>query len=324
MAASSPSEPKKTAKPKRSWSGVFAFFVAVSFFFLYWIRPLPTETITIWPAWVWGVPWLLLYLIRPKKSWRVMRWTLAMWLVTSLTFSEVWRIVLPRSVGETDLKVATLNCGGSMFDAMKELAALEPDIVLIQESSIYIDEKQYVLDAFGPEYEGFFGHDGSVFVRGKILSGDKKSSNFSFVNAELRDGRLVDIVSLRMMAPHARISYWQKDTWDGYTRHRVEHLKELKGIWERVKKLRTGAPLVMGGDFNLVPDKEEPSILGPDLVDSYRVAGRGWYATALTDVALFRIDKIWVSEELKPRGTWSHASEVSDHRYVLGHFDWAK
>ena len=124
-----------------------------------------------------------------------------------------------------------------------------------------------------------------------------------------------------MRAPIARTDYWRKDCWEAYTRHRTEHLKELEGIWASVKKLRTGAPLVMGGDFNLVPDTGELKILGPDLTDSYRVAGRGWYATALAGVPLFRIDKVWVSQELVPRGTWSRKSAVSDHRYVVAEFD---
>jgi hypothetical protein len=269
------------------------------------------------------VPWVAALALRPKKNWKGLHLALAVWLVTSVAFSEVWRIVLPRRVGETDVKVASLNSGGDMLGAMKELARQGPDIALLQESSTFIDEPRYVAESFGDGYEGFFGHDGSVFVRGKILWGDKKSSNFSFVHAKLHDGRLVDIVSLRMMAPHARTQYWKKETWEGYSRHRTEHLKELRGIWERVKTLRTGAPLVMGGDFNLVPDKEEPQILGPELVDSYRVAGKGWYATALTDVSLFRIDKVWVSKELAPKATWSQRSEVSDHRFVLAHFDWA-
>lgn len=251
-----------------------------------------------------------------------MRWPLVAWLAVALTFSEVWRVVLPVRPGERELRVVTLNSGGDMLGAMRELAKLAPDVVLVQESSILEREDGVIQQTLGEGYDGVFGRDGSVFVRGRVLDSDERRSNFTFVSAELHDGRKIDVVSLRMMAPHARIDYWHKETWEGYTRHRKDHLKELKGIWERVKEVRTGAPLVMGGDFNLVPDKGELELLGDDLTDTYRVAGRGWYATALEGTPLFRIDKVWVSKEFVPIGTWSVESEVSDHRYVVADLNW--
>ncbi len=322
-------KPETTQSPKperrqRRWLSGLSVLLALATFSLYWVRPLKTEAITIWPSWVWAIPGLLIVWSRPRDYWKALRWPLAAWLVVTLTFSEAWRVVLPVRPGERAVRVVTLNTGGDMKGAMRELALLAPDIVLIQESSLFRDESGIIEETLGEGYDGVFGRDGSVFVRGKVLSSDEERSNFTFVHAQLANGREVDIVSLRMMAPHARASYWKRETWQSYSRHRSEHLKELEGIWNRVEEIRTGAPLVFGGDFNLVPDTGELQILGDDLVDTFRVAGRGWYATALDGMAVFRIDKIWVSNEFEPKGTWAESSEVSDHKYVVADLDWAK
>ena len=265
---------------------------------------------------------LLLTLERRKGFWRSLLLPLAAWTVVAVVFSDVWRIVMPPNLGEHGLRVVTFNTAGAMLGAIREVAPMRPDIVLLQESADLPDEKEVLRDELGADYEGVFGLDASIFVRGKIVSVNKRSGDFTFAHVKLKDGREMDVVSLRMQAPHVRLDYWSADCWRNYTVHREQHLEELAGIWESVKKLRTGSPMVLGGDFNLVPDSREPEILGPDLTDSFRAAGRGWYATALSSVLLFRIDQVWCSSDLRPQGTWASNSRVSDHRYVVAQFDW--
>jgi endonuclease/exonuclease/phosphatase (EEP) superfamily protein YafD len=208
-----------------------------------------------------------------------------------------------------------------MPGAMREIAALEPDIVLIQESAYALSETGLVRETFGEGYEAVFGSDASIIVRGTILHSLRPTTNHTFARVRLADGRELEVVSMRMQAPVARLDYYTKDCWRAYKRHREQHIEELREIWRRVQRVRTGLPLVMGGDFNLVPDPQEEEVLGPEMRDSFRVAGRGWYATALSSTPIFRIDKVWASGELRPVETTSHASKVSDHRFVVARFE---
>jgi endonuclease/exonuclease/phosphatase (EEP) superfamily protein YafD len=301
--------------------------LALALIALYWVRPLATEGITIWPAWIWALPGLVLVLDKPKKLWKSARWPLLAWVGLSVAFSEAWRVALPGGLGEHDVRVVTLNTGsrrvaGTMEQGMSETAALSPDIVLLQESAEFSDEDDIVRKHYGDEYEGVLGMDASIVVKGVILKSNTERPNFTFATVQLVDGRKLDVVSIRLRAPRVRVDYWTKECWQSYSSHRSGHLEQLQDIWNRVQPLRSGAPLVMGGDFNLVPDAGEVEILGSELVDSYRVAGRGWYATALEGARLFRIDKVWCSKELQPKGTFAHDSEPSDHRYVVAQFDW--
>lgn len=324
MAAKSLSAPITRDKSRVLWRSWVSVLLALALIALYWVRPLATEGITIWPAWIWALPGLVLVLDKPKKLWKSARWPLLAWVGLSVAFSEAWRVALPGGLGEHDVRVVTLNTGGYMEGAMQETASLSPDIVLLQESAELPDQAEVIKRTYGEGYQGVVGYDGSIFVRGEILKSYAKQSNFVIAHVRLRDGRELDVVSLRLRAPWARMDYWRKECWQAYTQHRTEHLEELRALWRRVQDHRTGAPLVMGGDFNLVPDAGEVEILGSELVDSYRVAGRGWYATALEGARLFRIDKVWCSKELQPRGTFARDSEPSDHRYVVAQFDWAK
>jgi endonuclease/exonuclease/phosphatase family metal-dependent hydrolase len=324
MDAKPTNAPVLRARVRLLWRSWVSVLIAMGLVALYGFRPLLTEGITIWPAWIWAIPGLVLVLDRPKKLWKSVRWPLVAWLVLTLSCSEVWRIVLPGGFGDHDLRIVSLNTGGFMEGAMKETASLSPDIVLLQESAELPDQAAAIKRTYGEGYQGVVGYDGSIFVRGMILSSYAKQSNFVIARVRLRDGKELDVVSLRLNAPLARIDYWRKECWQAYTQHRTEHLEELRELWRRVQDHRTGAPLVMGGDFNLVPDAGEVEILGSELVDSYRVAGRGWYATALEGARLFRIDKVWCSKELQPKGTFAHDSEPSDHRYVVAQFDWVK
>jgi endonuclease/exonuclease/phosphatase (EEP) superfamily protein YafD len=295
---------------------------AVGFFVLYWARPVALEGITIWPSWIWIFPGLVVAWARPRRLWVALRWPLLAWSLVALVFSEVWRVVIPVSDERHELRVVTMNTGGGLTEAMREVAELAPDVVLLQESYSVRDPQALITEVFGEGYTGVIGRDATIIVRGEVLSSDLGWTNHTFARVRLADGREMDVVSLRMQAPRARTDYWTLDCWRSYSSHRTEHIKELSEIWERVKRLRTGAPMVLGGDFNLVPDSRETDLLGEDLVDSYRAAGRGWYATALAGAQLFRIDKVWGSSELVPRGTSARDSFVSDHKFVVAEFEW--
>jgi endonuclease/exonuclease/phosphatase (EEP) superfamily protein YafD len=294
---------------------------AVALVAVYWSRPLATEAVTVWPSWIWAVPGLL-FVLDGKRFWETFRWPLLAWSFLGIGFSEAWRLVLPKRSEPGHVRVVTLNTGGDMEGALREVSKQHADIVLIQESAPLENEAASIRRLLGKDFTGVIGRDNSVFVKGDVLESHEPSTNLTFARVRLKDGRVVEVASVRMQAPRARLDYWNADCWRAYSEHRTEHLEELRGIWDRVERTRGDAPLVLGGDFNLVPDAEEVRIFGHSLVDSYAAAGRGWYATAIAGTPLFRIDKVWASRKLVPIGTSSYPSEVSDHRFVVADFEW--
>ncbi|MCH8978274.1 MAG: endonuclease/exonuclease/phosphatase family protein [Armatimonadetes bacterium] len=303
----------------RSWVSVS---IAALIGALYLFRPDATEAVTVWPAWLWVVPGVLLaWKKRASWLWTGVRWPLLAWLVVGLGLSELWRVVLPAR-GPGDLRVVTLNAAGEMELALEEAAGFGPDVLLLQESATVAGLEQFVDRTFGQEYDFVLGIDCSVLVRGKAIRQDTSATNFTFVTAQLSDGTKVDIVCLRMAPYWPRLDYWNPDCWRSYADHRASRRLELAEIWTAVQPLRTGAPLILGGDFNAVPDRSVASVVADDLKDSYASAGTGWYGTAMNDLPLFRIDQVWTSDDFKAVGSRSKKSAASDHRLVLADFDW--
>ncbi|MCH7946117.1 MAG: endonuclease/exonuclease/phosphatase family protein, partial [Armatimonadetes bacterium] len=250
-------------------------------------------------------------------------WPLLAWLVVGLGLSEIWRVVLPGK-GSSDLRVVTLNTAGEMELALEQAAGFSPDVLLLQESAVVAGLEQFVDRTFGQEYSFILGVDCSVLVRGKVISKETSATNFTFITAELTDGRKVEIVCLRMAPPRSRLDYWNPACWRSYADDRASHRSELAEIWSAVQALRTGAPLIFGGDFNAVPDRSVTSVIAGDLRDSYASAGTGWYGTAMNDLPLFRIDQVWASDDFDAVGSRSKPSAASDHRVVLADFEWSR
>jgi len=307
--------------PLRSWVSVgIAALVGA----LYLVRPDATEALTVWPAWLWVVPGVLIaWKKRVAWIWTAVRWPMVAWLVVGLGLSELWRVALP-SKQAGDVRIVSVNTAGQMELAMEEAARLQPDVVLFQESATVAGLEPFVDRTFGQDYSLVLGLDCSVLVQGRVISQETSSSNFTFVSAELADGQRIDVVSLRMAPPWPRLDYWNPDCWRSYAEHRASHRRELAEIWKEVQALRTGAPLIFGGDFNVVPDPSVAKAIADDLKDSYSAAGTGWYGTAMNDLPLFRIDQVWASEELDAVGSRSQRSAASDHRLVIADFEWVQ
>lgn len=294
---------------------------------LYLFRPLALEAVTVWPSWIWLLPGVVISLTMKRKLiWKAVRWPLLAWFLVGALFSEVRSVVsLPaaRPLARSEvLRVVTFNLSGEMTAGLKEIAEHGPDIVLVQESASVSDLGALVDEALGSDYEAVVGVDCSVFVKGRIVEEDTSSTNFTLVRAVLESGAELYIVSLRMYPPWPRLDYWTLDCWRSYSEHRVDHIDELKEIWSSVTKICGDSPVIFGGDFNVVPCRGITEVFEGEMTDSFKVSGRGWYATALNSMPLFRIDQVWSSGELRAYESRSYRSAVSDHRSVVADFVW--
>lgn len=320
---------KKTPKPDSfDWlqaRKVVSVLLAVTWAFLYFFRPYITEAITIWPSWVWIVPGVCIAFTFDKNQlWKVIKPALVAWMTVGLLFSEVWRVVIPAATPQEDsVRVVTLNVAGLMKEALIEVAQSNPDVVFIQESGGVAKFDELVKDTFGEQFDSAEGDDCSVLVRGSVISDIREEMNHTIVHARLESGRSVMLVSLRMQPPSGRMDFWRTSFWPHYGDHRINHIKEMEEIWASVESHRIGTPMILGGDFNAVPDGEITHVFNGTLEDSFKNAGSGWYGTALNSYPFFRIDQVWSSKQLRAIGSRAKKSEVSDHRMVVADFIWS-
>lgn len=302
----------------------FLVVIGVAYGLLYAFRPLLTEGITVWPSWLWASGALFFTIIIKRKARsRILVVPTLIWLIVGVVYSEIWRIVLPINTdSEHALRVVTFNCATYVEESLTEIASLNADIILLQESATIANEKSSIAKILGTEYDFYIGIDASIFVKGKIKSLDSSESNRSIAVVELENGRQIRVVSLRMQPPTARLDFWKNEYWQSFSDHRSQHHDELRTICNDLPIVSTDTSTILGGDFNLVHDAQQAEILGSQMSDSFISAGKGWYGTALNELPLFRIDKIWSSSDLKPITAWSRTSKVSDHRYVVADYNW--
>src|SRR5262245_56640166 len=123
--------------------------------FCYGVRPDACAAVTIFPAWVWAFPGVVLATlgIRPKRM-RAAALVGLCWLLYLVFLTEepaslargALRSPLhevgwgpPRAsetvlAGGDTLRVVSLNCAGGSLDAAREVGRYQPDVVLLQES----------------------------------------------------------------------------------------------------------------------------------------------------------------------------------------------
>ncbi|MBI3921183.1 MAG: hypothetical protein HY318_07175, partial [Armatimonadetes bacterium] len=128
------------------------FFLTVSFVLwggllvCYLFRLDSCASITLWPAWIWTLPGLLLTALGWRRDTKSAVAAMAlMWLVYTVAFSEEHKsLIHHRHLKSPEweaakrqrkaLRVVSLNCAGGSSEAAAEVIAEEPDVVLLQES----------------------------------------------------------------------------------------------------------------------------------------------------------------------------------------------
>ncbi|MCH7903135.1 MAG: endonuclease/exonuclease/phosphatase family protein [Armatimonadetes bacterium] len=300
---------------------LISFLVALIAIAVYGFQPDALAAWTVWPPGVTAVIWLIVPLLRRPSTWRkIALIPVVPWVAFLLAYGDEWRAIVPHSVPSTELHVVTLNCAGGMLEAVREAVDTGADIVLLQESP-GPDELQDLVADLPDGYSVVSGIDASVIARGD-LTVVLQEQNFTMVRFSRGDDLQLDIVSLRMVPPVLRMDYWNPNCWRAYAEDRRRHRAELAEIWTAVDKVRSERPLILGGDFNVVPVRNVTALLEhAGLQDAWSAAGRGWYATMLNSAPVVRIDRIWASGELRPKLAKVKKTKYSDHRMVEAWFD---
>jgi vancomycin resistance protein VanJ len=282
---------------------------------------------TIWPAYVWAIPGLLVLVYRRRGVRGISMWLpLSAWALFVGVFAEEPRSIVrgwsPQPARPTaGFRVVTLNCASS-FAAAKEVARWKPDLVLLQETPSDNDLKPWAKELFGPEGSILAGADCSIVARGKLMEWGGSTDSLNHVTASWTPPghEPIMVVSLRLTPPVFRLDYWKPACWADYAEDRRNRRIELRTLWSGVAGV--AGPLVMGGDFNTPPDPDTFAPLSRSLRDCFGDVGRGWPGTAHNTWAFARIDQVWVGRTLRPVSSWSVMTANSDHRMTIADVAW--
>ena len=293
--------------------------------FCYWKCYDACTVITLFPTWCWaGVRLVIVLLSCSRRRGRICGTLAAAWFLFLLVFSDtpisLLRAALPEPPRGGSLRVVSLNCAGRSA-AAREIAALDADVILIQESPRHDDLQALAHQLYGPGNHVQLGPDASILARGKVTPVDVPPplrANFVHARVEV-DGSTIDVISLRLYPCPIRLDLWSRDCWQNYQTNRETRRRQLSTIAAYIATLPADTRLVVGGDFNCPPRDAVLALLKPRLTDAFTVAGRGWGATIidLFGWPMIRIDQIWSSRQLRATNAFAHVSHVSDHHMTV-------
>ena len=284
----------------------------------YMLKPDGAAALTIFPAWTWlpfGIVPALFWLRRDRRSAGLL---FGASLIYGLAFSEEWRSLIRLGVEEArspgTIRIVSLNCAGGTFEAAKEVAAMRPDIVFLQESPSSVEVVELARILFGAEGRCVTGPDASIIARAPLEALPLPRGTHDFVAASTRlDDQSVILVSLRLMPPTFRIDLINPSAWSDLAANRVARREEIAGI----ARFLPGGPTIMGGDFNCQSGDRALDAMPASLRDTFYEAGRGWCHSAVNDYPLARIDQIWTSGEFAATQLFARKTVFSDHRMVV-------
>jgi vancomycin resistance protein VanJ len=290
-----------------------------------WLAP-----VILVPAWCWLFPGLTLALFGCRGNHkRLFVAVMAMWGVFAFLFVEEARSLLRTEAMSTaewqtvresghGLRVVSLNCNVGQTRSAEEVADWQPDIVLLQESPGAEQLNTLTTSLFGDAGDSLHGGDVSILTRGKIRSKfADPESHFVHAEIQLPTSALVDVVSVRLAPPVARIDFWMPGFWIDHRNKRIEHREQISELMRYVQCIPESHHVIVGGDFNAPPTDDALAAFRQRLSDSFLTAGHGWGATGTNEYALFRVDQIWVSDGLQPASVTAHKTQHSDHRMVV-------
>jgi endonuclease/exonuclease/phosphatase (EEP) superfamily protein YafD len=133
----------------------------------------------------------------------------------------------------------------------------------------------------------------------------------------LQNGRVVEIVNLRLEPAIVRVDYWSPECWRLQTENRRVRRRQLQEIVARFAATPPAVPLLVGGDFNAPAGDKILRLLEPRLRDSFSEAGVGWGNTITVDFPFARIDQLWIDRHWAPTRVVAVPTKSSDHRMVI-------
>jgi endonuclease/exonuclease/phosphatase family metal-dependent hydrolase len=291
---------------------------------------------TVLPIWLWGGIGILLssmafYFLRAPLS-LVMT---GVWAVTLLIGADEARVLAnfgkspPRPGpaaphdGQPVLRVATLNC--AVFgcgDPSRDLAAWQPDIVLLQDA--FPHQVQHIANVL---YEGrgdYRAHQTNGIVtrwkiQREIRNPNQRSQQATIVTP---DGRALEVVNVHLATAATDLRFWQRVAWREHRINRAIRRRELSIVQQILEQTTSfpNTPTLFGGDFNAPAHDMVHRQLARDFTDVFAAAGTGWGNTYQRRFPILRIDHLYATRHFTPVRCRAVTTRHSDHRMVVADF----
>lgn len=322
------SSPKTVRKQRwaRAWWALSVSLGLVAIGSTAW-QPDTFAALTLIPVWCWLVAGVaaafLARRLRPRR-WLVLlalAWTTfaiaGVEECRSLSRSARSRFFVSNDVEahRRGIRVTSLNCADGALRTAREAAAMNPDILLFQESPGRDDLQRLATELFGNSQGVLWSSDTSIIARWPVEQPEVQD-HFVAGLVQHPSGAQIKVVSLRLAPPVVRYDLWNSACWREQTAKRQQHAKQVEQLVESLTDGNEHAT-ILGGDFNAAQHDRATWRLHGGARDTFDVAGRGWGNTVLNTIPVLRFDQIWASQNLRVTATWAVRSRHSDHRLVV-------
>ncbi|MEX1049002.1 MAG: endonuclease/exonuclease/phosphatase family protein [Akkermansiaceae bacterium] len=296
---------------------------------------------TVVPIWLWGGAGLALssgafYFLRGAPP-LIMT---GIWAITLLVGADEARVLThggnaaPRPGqpekhrGQAVIRVVTLNCALFNYGAHgaalpTELAAWQPDIVLLQDAWPY-QVRQFADALYGGHGDYRVHLTNGIVSRWKIQreipkSGQDRSQQ---VRILLPGGAEIEVVNVHLASAATDLRLWRRAAWGEHRVNRLDRQQELAHICQVLAQTTPFPehPTLFGGDFNAPATDIVHRQLAPDFVDSFAAAGTGWGNTYQRRFPILRIDHLYATRHFVPVRSRAITTRHSDHRMVVTDF----
>jgi len=206
--------------------------------------------------------------------------------------------------------------------AVEQLAALDPDIVLMQEFGPGRQERMVDAIAASTHFKGYHVHGDrtailSRFPVTRLQNGPLPGGRGSVWRVEIASGVSLICASVHLSPPELKtqlVRGWSRQGVRDAIALKRRELAQLRGALDLY---RLQGPIILAGDFNVPPRYADLRGAVAGLKDCFRANGYGWGKTAPARLPAVRADMIFVPPEARVHYAAAIPTPYSDHYMSL-------
>jgi endonuclease/exonuclease/phosphatase family metal-dependent hydrolase len=219
------------------------------------------------------------------------------------------------------LRIVTWNILNGVMGAdqiVEQLAGLQPDIVLMQESS---PGRIRTAVMKSPYLRGFYQDpDAAILTRfpvARLPGGRLPPWTCSVFRVQVLPDRAITCVNVHLSHLELRTQVVRGWTWFGIQRAIARAAQELGELRATLELYAREGPLILAGDFNLPPYYADLRRATVGLKDCFADNGYGWGKTVPSKLPVMRVDMIFVPQDARVYDARAVGTRWSDHYMTL-------
>ncbi|MDR7794390.1 endonuclease/exonuclease/phosphatase family protein [Riemerella anatipestifer] len=248
-----------------------------------------------------------------------------------LTPIRRWVNYSTENKNDSDFKVVSFNikaAEGGIANIDHHLESFSPDIILIQEKGDFKEEIESMPYRKEIDILEFYSKT-PIIESGRILK-DADNGYASYIDTEIK-GKRIRFINVYLKPFELNKDMVKPSKNLRVTKEKTENLIErflpvFKAHQTQVEQIRLAVekspyPVVLGGDFNAVPNSYEYYYLSQNMTDSFLEVGKGLGTTFHDYKFPIRIDYLFSIKGIKPVSLKTDRSrQLSDHYPIIGEF----